>query len=139
MARLDDASEHSSPNTRSHTSTLVGELGFSKDNEPLKPLVGLDLQPAPPASNVATFECGGVQETVAGSVIGSEPSIDKMSSAFPVKFAQAHGLQLPQAFEEGPQDTLTTTAGTGPAEQTGLAGKTANASEEPIEIKARAF
>jgi hypothetical protein len=88
MERLDDASEHSSPNTRSHTSTLVGELGFSKDNEPLKPLVGLDLQPVPPASNVATFECGGVQETVAGSVIGSEPSIDKMSSAFPVKFAQ---------------------------------------------------
>jgi hypothetical protein len=29
----------------------------------------------------------------------------------------------------GPQDTLTMTAGTGPAEQTGLAGKTANATD----------
>jgi len=122
-----------------HTSTLIGELGYTKDNEPLKPLIGLDLQPAPPASDVATFECGGVQETVAGSVIGAVPIIDKMSSALTLKFAASHGIQFPQAFEEGPQDTLTTTAGTGPAEQTGLAGKTLTASEEPIEIKARAF
>lgn len=122
-----------------HTSTLVGELGYTKDNEPLKPLIGLDLQPAPPASDVATFECGGVQQTVAGSVIGSVPGIDKMVSALTLKFAASHGIQFPQAFEEGPQDTLTTTVGTGPAEQTGLTGKSLSANEEPIEIKARAF
>src|SRR6202035_5935521 len=109
------------------TSSLVGELGFINDAEPLKPLVGLDLQPASPATSVAKFECGGVEETVAGSVIGSVPVIDKMSSAYTLKFKQAHGLQSPRSFEEMPNDTLATTVGAGAPEPTGLVSRTLSA------------
>jgi len=62
-----------------------------------------------------------------------------MSATSTLKFVASHGIQFPQSFEEEPQDTLSATLGTGPAEQTGLAGKALSTLEEPIEIKARAF
>jgi hypothetical protein len=123
------------------TTPLVGELGFIKDNEPLTPAVGIDFKPESGAY-VTKFQCGGLEETVAGSVIGSVTPIDKMTALSTLKFKAAKGLQVPQQFEELPKDTLTTTlvSGSGTSvEQSGLTGKTVSTLEELIEIKARAF
>jgi hypothetical protein len=121
-----------------HTVTLSGELGFIKDSEPLLPVVGLDLEPGGGAPHVAQFECSGTVVTLDGSVIGTLTPSSKMTSALTLKFAQGKGAQKPEAFEEGPKDVLTATVGAS-SEGAGLTSKTLNATEEPIEVKARAF
>jgi hypothetical protein len=123
------------------TTSLVGELGFIKDNLPLTPIVGLDLKPAS-AGPLATFKCGAMEATVEGSVIGAVAAIDHMGATSTLKFKESVGKQGPEQFEELAKDTLSTTFGSGAGknvEQTGLVSKTAINSEELIEIKARAF
>ena len=46
-------------------------------------------------------------------------TIDKMASAYTLKYAQKGGKQLQEAFEEEPQDTLSASFGAAPAEQAG--------------------
>jgi len=124
------------------TSSLVGTVGFIKDTEPLKPLVGFDYKPATSGAHVMTFSCGGLEETVDGSVIGSFPAINKTTTKFSLAFKAAKGIQSPEAFEEEPKNVLSTTLTTGSGtsvEQSGLKNKAAIISEEPIEVKARAF
>jgi hypothetical protein len=118
------------------TSPLAGELGFIEDfyeGEDLHVSVGLDLKHAP---TLLTAECGSEALSVAGSVIAPISSVDKMTPNFTVKFKAAGGKQLPEAFEEEPNDTLSSTLGGGSPEQAGLtsAGKIANG--EKLEIKA---
>jgi len=62
-----------------------------------------------------------------------------MFSSLTLKFAQARGGQKPESFEEGVKDTLTTTVGADAGESSGITSKTLNGTEEPIEVKARAF
>jgi hypothetical protein len=116
------------------TASLVGELGFIKDSEPLLPTVGLDYQPES-GTSVMKFECGGVEEAVTGSVIASATPLEKTTTAYALKFKAAKGLQVPEQFEELAKDTLMLGSG----EQIGLTSATKGTSEEPIEIKARAF
>jgi hypothetical protein len=118
------------------TATLIGKLGFTKDGEPVKPAVGVDL--APPAGSVAQFECGGVSRTLSGSVIGALSPIDSTSAGSTLAFKQAKGHQSPEAFEGGPADTLQSTAVSG-SEAAGLAGSFKISPQESIEVKARAF
>jgi hypothetical protein len=123
------------------TSPLAGELGLITDVEPVLPVVGVDLKPAS-ATSLTQFECGGVEESVAGSVIGAVASVDKMSSTMVLKFKATKGVQAPEQFEELPKDTLSTTLTSGAGksvEASGLSSSLKYTSEEPIEIKARAF
>jgi hypothetical protein len=116
------------------TASLVGELGFIKDSEPLLPAVGLDYRPES-GTSVMKFECGGVEEAVTGSVIASATPLEKTTTAYALKFKAAKGLQVPEQFEELATDTLALGSG----EQIGLTSTTKGLSEEAIEIKARAF
>jgi hypothetical protein len=93
---------------------LEGEIGFIKNL--LKEgkrivVVGLDLKPQMPLTDLMVFECGGVAETirVEGSVIGRIQPIDKMTTLSNLVYARASGEQSPQKFEGLPADTLTTT------------------------------
>jgi hypothetical protein len=124
------------------TSSLAGTLGFIKDTEPLKPVVGLDYKPVTSGAHVMTFSCGSLQQTIDGSVIGSILALNKTTANSTLTFKAAKGLQGPEAFEEEPKDVLSTTLTTGSGssvEQSGLKDKAAIIAEEPIEVKARAF
>jgi hypothetical protein len=123
------------------TSPLVGELGLITDVEPLLPVVGVDLKPES-SSSLTQFECGGLEESVAGSVIGAVASVDKMSPTMALKFKATKGVQAPEAFEELPKDVPSTTLTSGSSktvEGSGVISSIKYTSEEPIEIKARAF
>jgi hypothetical protein len=77
---------------------------------------------------------------LSGSVIGAVASVDKMSPTMVLKFKYTKGVQAPEQFEELPKDTLSTTLTSSKAvEASGLNSSLKYTSEEPIEIKARAF
>ncbi|MCW2969865.1 MAG: hypothetical protein JWO23_992 [Solirubrobacterales bacterium] len=125
------------------SSPLVGELGYINDVAPLKPIVGLDFKPES-GSEVTKFDCGGLSESIAGSVIGSITPLEAqpLTAKSTLKFKAAKGIQAPEQFEELPTDVLSTTLTSGAGtsvEQSGLTGKSAIVGEEPLEIKARAF
>jgi len=117
------------------TSPLSGELGFIQDfyegEETLKVSVGLDLKHSP---TLLTAHCGAAEVAVSGSVI-VPLTVDKMAQSFTAKFVAPGGKQVPEAFEEGPTDVLTSNLG-GSTEQTGLTASEKLVNQEPIEIKA---
>jgi hypothetical protein len=118
------------------TSQLEGELGFIEDEyegEQLNVSVGLDLKRQP---SLLTAECGGSPVSVSGSVIAPIGPVDKMASSFTLKFKATGGKQIPEAFEEKPNDTLVSTIGGGPPEQTGLTGTGKLTNGEKLEIRA---
>jgi hypothetical protein len=121
------------------TSALEGELGFIEDfyegEEDLHDVVGLDLKHSP---TLLTASCGGEALSVGGSVIAPISSVNKMSTAFTLKFTAAQGKQAPEAFEEEPADTLSSTLGGGAAEQAGLTATSKIKNGEKLEIKAAA-
>jgi hypothetical protein len=107
----------SNPQNKSEIKTLPleAELGFIK-NELLVGhnviSVGLDLKPTSPLPALVTYECGSVLESarLEGSVIGQEKPIDKMTSEMNLIYStKTNGEQLYQNFQEGLQDTLSTT------------------------------
>jgi len=122
---------------------LEGELGFIKNELPYIK-VGLDLRPRPPLTDLTTYECGSATETarVEGSVIAQIKPIDKMTleSNLLFKVTKA-GQQVPQSFEGGPTDTLSTTFTSG-VESTTAPSSLAMPEEtgknaSPLEIKAK--
>jgi hypothetical protein len=101
------------------TEELEGVLGFI--SHPTKLKVGWDLKPAS-GSNLAKFECGasetggkslgdGIPRELQGSAIGKVAQIDRMASEFVLSFELKKGAQLPEHFEGGVKDTLTTILG----------------------------
>ena len=127
-------------------SPAEAELGFITGGE--KPVVGLDLKPKSPSSNLWTFECGTPPEktetgTIEGSVIGAVKKIDVKTAENTLTYKQSAGFQNPERFEGGLKDTLliTSTAGVEKGEkseeQAGFSGSVTISSEEPIEIKAK--
>jgi len=107
----------SNPQNKSEikTTPLEAELGFIK-NELLAGhnviSVGLDLKPTSPLPSLVVYECGSITETASleGSVIGQEKPIDKMTSEMNLVYStKSNGEQLYEKFEEGVQDTLSTT------------------------------
>ncbi len=119
------------------TSALEGELGIISRSKPLA--AGLDLEHSP---TLATFECSSTaplgKEVVSleGSVIGAVKKLDAPVAGFTVTFKQHAGSQLPEAFEGGAADTLSTAILGGGSEPTGLAATLSLSDEEPLEIKA---
>ena len=117
------------------TSPLSGELGFIEDfyegEETLHVSVGLDLKHSP---TLLTAQCGANEVAITGSVI-VPLKVDAMVKSFTAKFAAPGGKQVPEAFEEGSTDVLSSNLG-GSAEQTGLTASEKLVNQEPIEIKA---
>ena len=117
------------------TSPLEGELGLIKDvfeGETLNVSVGLDLKHSP---TLLTADCGGSAVSISGSVIAPVGAVDKMLSAFTLRYQATGGKQVPEGFEEKPNDTLSGSFGGGSPEQTGLTstGKVSNG--EKLEIR----
>jgi opacity protein-like surface antigen len=109
---------------------LEGELGVIANKGTPKETVGWDLKRE---GIMFAFTCGKLPElastqTVEGSFIGpvgpgAESNLNRMSIHSLIKYKEKAGKQLPEAFEGGAKDTLTTTTITGTAktvEQTGL-------------------
>jgi hypothetical protein len=121
------------------TSPLAGKLGFIKDaveGGQLRVSVGLDLEHSP---TLLAAECdGGVDVSVSGSVIAPFKTLEKTAATSTLAFGQTAGRQLPEAFEEGAPDTLSTVFGTQPAQQSGLKVNLKLHNEEPIEVKGEA-
>ena len=119
------------------TSALTGTLGFTTDEvteSSSAVAVGLDLSHEP---SLLSAECGGEKEAlvVSGSAIAPIGKVDKMTSSFSLKYKARAGVQVPEAFEEAPKDTLVATLGYG-AEQAGLTSSQKLTGEEPLEIRA---
>lgn len=128
------------------TLPLEAELGFIR-NEVIEGkkivVVGLDLKATPPLTNLVTYECGNVTESaqLEGSVIGKIAPINKMTTVQKLVYfvKKSTGAQVPEKFESGLKDTLSTTF------QTGLETTTApttlfikeeiGSNEVPIEIR----
>jgi hypothetical protein len=122
------------------TGSLQAQLGFIKDVEngpEVISVVGWDIKGSP---TVLSGECGAGKESlvVSGSVIGTITPADKAVAAYTLKFNEAGGKQLPEAFEEGANDTLSETLGGGGAEQAGLKSTEKITNEEKLEFKAQA-
>jgi alpha-tubulin suppressor-like RCC1 family protein len=123
------------------------ELGFITGGE--KPIVGLDLKPKSPSTNLWAFECGQPPEknvvhgVIEGSAIARIAKIDVASEEFTLTYKQKVGVQAPERFEGGLKDTLlfTTTSGVEKGEkseeQAALAAVATLPGEEPLEIKAK--
>lgn len=128
---------------------LIGEIGYIPAKTPATQ-VGLDLKPAS-GSILAMFECGGANELtehgmgtgifreIEGSVIGHLLKINSMLSENVVKFVSKKGTQVPEQFEGGVKDTLTTLVGLTEKtpEPTTLAAVAEIANEAPVEVKTK--
>jgi alpha-tubulin suppressor-like RCC1 family protein len=129
-------------------SGVLGELGYIKYEEvegKLKIVVGLDLKPQPPMTQLAEYECTGSTETghLEGSVIGKITPIDTMTTTQNLLYlATKTGEQRPEAFQAGPTDTLITSFTSG-TEAKGSGASSLNIKEykghnaAPLEIKAK--
>jgi len=140
----------SNPQNKSEIKTLPdeGELGFIKHEEvegKLIIVVGLDLRPTPPLTELATYECTGSNEMahLEGSVIGKVKPFDKMTTELNLAItATKAGVQVPEQFAGGPKDTLTTSLTSG-IETFGPFASSLNVKSEtgkdaePLEIKAK--
>jgi len=128
---------------------VLGELGYIKyeevEGKPQIAVVGLDLKPQPPMTQLAEYECTGSTETghLEGSVIGNIGPIDKMTTESNLHYvATKAGKQNLEAFQGSPKDTLMTSFTSGP-EAKGSGASSLNIKEykgnnaAPVEIKAK--
>lgn len=121
------------------TGALEAQLGFIQDTESgseVTSIVGWDLKRG---SALVSGECGASKQSlvVNGSVIGAISAVDKYAAGYTLKFSQTAGKQLPEAFEEGPNDTLSLSLGGAPAEQAGLKASEKITNQEKLEFKAQ--
>ena len=80
------------------SATLAGSIGFIDQEQGL---AGVDLAPASPGGTVlATFDCGGTEERIEGSVVGTA-AVDDTTTHGSVKFKASAGKQVPEALEAG--------------------------------------
>jgi hypothetical protein len=118
---------------------LEGELGAIAGAG-----VGLDLKPKSPATALASFECGKPSKTtvtgvIEGSVIAPIARINRPQTRFKLTYTAAAGKQIPELFEGGVPDTLTTVFAIGAEKftaQTGLIASETISNQELLEIRA---
>jgi len=137
------------PENKSELKTfpLDAELGFIR-NEVVEGklifVVGLDLKAQSPSTSMMLYECGSITETASleGSVIGRVLPLNRMTTVQKLRYyATRSGEQVPEKFQEGLQDTLSTTFKTGLESTT--APSTLNIKEEKgtnsqlVEIRAK--
>jgi IPT/TIG domain-containing protein/FG-GAP repeat protein len=125
---------------------LKGDLGLISQGK--NPAVGVDLKPAS-GSALASFECGGASagtlkgtgagtpRELVGSVIGKVANTNHMTTSNEVLYEASGGHQLPEHFEGGLNDTLTTLAGLEEMpEPTTFSAREEVATAEALEINA---
>ena len=100
------------------TLPLEAEVGFIKDEVERTPRViqvGLDIKPKSPLTDLVVYECGNALETytLEGSVIGKLKPFDKMTTVSDLAISVVKGAQVPEMFEGGSKDTLSTTITSG--------------------------
>lgn len=115
------------------TSPLVAEFGIV-EGAVSPPAVGWAIHPAA-GDQFATFDCGGTEVSLTGSVIATATPINKMTAAFRLNFSGAGGIQKPESFEGGQPQVLTLTT-TNATERVGLTMADSIANERLVEIKA---
>jgi len=123
---------------------VEAEIGFIKSTAP-GISVGFDLKPQSPSTALATYECGNLGELnrIEGSVIAKDIPLNKMvtTSSLVYKVSKATGQQVPESFEGGVKDTLSTTFTTGVESSTGESSlkmtEYVNTNVNPLEIKAK--
>jgi alpha-tubulin suppressor-like RCC1 family protein len=123
--------------------SLEGTLGFIGSHG--RASVGWTIQPAEPATPLASFVCGSGARTTAellqGSVIARATPTNATVSAFQLQYRQSHGKQTPEVLEGGERHVMTLT--TTPlmresiSEQVALQSSGVLTVEEPLEIKAK--
>jgi hypothetical protein len=128
-ARAEERQPGKSSRARSTASSGSSRNAFEAGA--IQDVVGLDLTHAP---TLLTAECGGSALSVTGSVIGAVTAVNKMVTSLTLTYSASGGKQIPEQFEEEPKDTLASTYGGGPAEQTGLSTKLKLANEEKLEV-----
>jgi hypothetical protein len=143
-----DCTSLTNPQTKSliETLPLEAELGFIKNEEVGTRHVvqtGLDIKPKSPLTDLVIYECGNPLETSRreGSVIGKLTPFDKMTTVSDLAVTARKGVQIPEMFEGGPKDTLSTTIMSGVSSETlattlNIPGETGTNSTE-VEIKAQ--
>jgi hypothetical protein len=119
---------------------LAAQLGFIKQvvqGSEVLLSVGWDLKHEP---SFVSGECGSAKTSlvITGSVIAPISTIDKMTSAYTLKYGENGGKQAPESFEEQPNDTLSSSLGGTPGEQTALKASEKINNEEKLEFKAEA-
>lgn len=147
----DKGAQCQSGTTKSEIKTLPleGEVGFIRNEEVEGKAIiiaGLDLKPTSPLTALAIYECGGTLESnkLEGSVIAKVRPINKPNTTWLGVYAvnKMTHQQIPESFQGGAKDTLSTTFMTGLESTTapstlsiiktvGLTNAT------PVEIKAR--
>ncbi len=120
--------------------TLDGQLGILEKSAEgaAKNKIGLQLKPAS-GTALAEFKCGAsTPVTLSGSVIVPLKT-DKMTGSEKLKFSASKGVQKPNRFEGGAEnsDVLKLTLGSGPeerVEQVGLTLSSTLTDEEEVEV-----
>ena len=116
------------------TKQLDGVLGINTLGETAaKNKIGLDLFPVGKAGPLMEFSCAGTTVSVQGSVI-VPVTANKMLLTVTVKASAAKGKQRPENFVGGSKDVLEEAFNDEVVEQAGLALKTTQTNEEPVEV-----
>jgi len=123
---------------------VEAEIGFIKSTAP-GISVGFDLKPQPPLTSLVTYECGNLGELnrLEGSVIAKALPLNKMATttSLTYKVSKATGQQVPEMFEGGVKDTLSTTFMSGVESSTGESTlkltEYVGTNTNPLEIKAK--
>jgi hypothetical protein len=115
------------------SSPLAAEFGLV-DGSSSPPVVGWSIQPVS-GEEFLSFQCGGTDVTVTGSVIATMTPVNKMAGAFKLNFSGNSGIQKPESLEGGEKQFLTLET-VNATEQVGLTMNDSIANERLLEIRA---
>jgi hypothetical protein len=115
------------------SSPLAAEFGLV-DGTSSPPVVGWSIQPVS-GEEFLSFQCGGTDVSVTGSVIATMTPVNKMAAAFKLNFSGNSGAQKPESFEGGKKRLLTLET-VNATEQVGLTMNDSIANERLLEIRA---
>jgi hypothetical protein len=107
--------------------------------------VGTLIEPKPPGTELAKFECGGGGSglgpavIVKGSLIAATTVVNKMEPTATQKFSETKGIQKPLSFEgEATKHFEESSVGGGPFEQAGQLLTIVITNSSPLELRAHA-
>jgi hypothetical protein len=115
------------------SSPLEAEFGVI-DASTSPPSVGWWIHPVS-GEEFLSFQCGGTNASVTGSVIATMTPVNKMSGSFKLNFSGSGGAQKPESFEGGEKRFLTLETALA-TEQAGLTMADSVANERLLEIRA---
>jgi len=115
------------------SSPLTAEFGLV-DGSTSPPLVGWWIHPTS-GEQFLSFQCGGTNVSVTGSLIAGVTPVNKMVAAFKLNFSGNAGIQKPESFEGGEKRFLTLET-VNATEQVGLTMADSISNERSLEIRA---